>query len=34
MAVVHALNAGLETLVFLVALFAIALTILQRRDVT
>ena len=34
MAVVHALNAGIEVLVVLAALFAVALTILQRRDVT
>jgi ABC-2 type transport system permease protein len=34
MAVVHALNAGIEALVVLAVLFAIALTILQRRDVT
>jgi len=33
-AVVHALEAGVETLVVLIVLYAVALTILQRRDVT
>jgi ABC-2 type transport system permease protein len=33
-AVVHALNAGVEALIFVALLYAVALTILQRRDVT
>ena len=34
LAVVHALNAGIEALIFVALLYAVALTILQRRDVT